>query len=131
MDAKKSSYYNYSNMALLAAMAGGMALALAAGTAQQSHAQYGVSGNPTAGATPEQLAECKQYNIDRIECNEQTLLAARKGAIIEHNPTGSGTPMLSVGGSETFLYVGVLGAIFGGVAAAFFVKGRKAAVSSS
>ncbi|AIC16876.1 hypothetical protein [Nitrososphaera viennensis] len=121
---------NYYHMALLAAAAGTIALSLAAGTAQQSHAQYGVSGNPTAGATPDQLEECKKYNIDRIECNEQTLLAARKHAIIEENPNGSGTPMLSIGGNETLLYVGALGAIFGGVAAAFFAKGRKAATTS-
>lgn len=115
-------------MALLAAAAG-IALALAAGTVQQSHAQYGVNGNPTAGATPDQLAECAKYNIDRIECNEQTLLAARKWVTTHENPNGSGTPMLSIGGNETLLYVGALGAIFGGVAAAFFAKGRKAAAS--
>jgi hypothetical protein len=125
-----TNYYQYT--ALVAAAAGMMiALALAAGTVQQAHAQYSVNGNPTAGATPDQLAECKKYNIDRIECNEQTLLAARKHAIIEENPTGSGTPMLSIGGNETLLYVGALGAIFGGVAAAFFVKGRKAATTAS
>lgn len=117
-------------MVLLAAMAA-IAFALAAGTVQQSHAQYGVSGNPTAGATPAQLAECKQYNIDRIECNEQTLLAARKWEITHQNPNGSGTPMLSIGSNEALLYVGALGAVFGGVAAAFFVKGRKASPSSA
>jgi hypothetical protein len=114
-------------MALLAAA--GIALALAAGTVQQSHAQYGVNGNPTAGATPDQLAECAKYNIDKIECNEQTLLAARKWVTTHENPNGSGTPMLSIGGNETLLYVGALGAIFGGVAAAFFAKGRKTAAS--
>ncbi|HVX02879.1 MAG TPA: hypothetical protein VHA09_06965 [Nitrososphaera sp.] len=125
MDTAKNRY-----IVLLAAMAA-IAFALAAGTVQHSHAQYGVSSNPTAGATPEQLAECKQYNINRIECNEQTLLAARKWAITHQNPNGSGTPMLSIGGSETLLYVSALGAVFGGVAAAFFAKGRKTSPSSS
>jgi hypothetical protein len=120
---------NYASILLVAATAG-IFLALTAGIIQQSHAQYGVTGNPTAGATPDQLAECKQYNIDRTECNEQTILAARKWAITHQNPTGSGTPMLSIGGSETLLYVGVLGVIFGGVAAAFFLKGRKVATTS-
>ncbi|AIF85007.1 hypothetical protein NTE_02972 [Candidatus Nitrososphaera evergladensis SR1] len=125
MDTTATNYYT----ALLAAA--GVALALAAGTVQQSHAQYGVSGNPTAGATPDQLAECEKYNIDRIECNEQTILAARKWAITHENPNGSGTPMLSIGGNETLLYVGALGAIFGGVAAAFFVKGKKTTSATS
>lgn len=105
--------------------AAGLFLAIAGG-AQQSYAQYGVSGNPTAGATEEQLAECDDYGIPREECNEHTLLAARKKQVIEENREGSGTPMISIDGSETWLYVGVLGAVFGGVAAAFFVRGRSA-----
>jgi len=113
---------NYISVLLAAA---GITLALAAGMVQQSRAQYGVSGNPTAGVTPNQLAECNAYGINRIECSEQTLLAARKWAITHQNPNGSGTPMLSIGANETFLYVGVLGAIFGGVAAAFFARGKK------
>ncbi len=105
--------------------AAGLFLAVS-GAAPQAYAQYGVPGNPTAGVTDEQLAECDDYGIAREECNEHTLLAARRGEIIKQNPNGSGTPMISIGGSETWLYVGVLGAIFGGVAAAFFVRGRGA-----
>jgi hypothetical protein len=37
---------------------------------------------------------------------------------------GSGTPMLGVNIDQTALFVGVLVAIFGGVAAAFFVMSR-------
>jgi hypothetical protein len=37
---------------------------------------------------------------------------------------GSGTPMLGTNVSETVIMIVVLAAIFGGVAAAFFVKGR-------
>jgi hypothetical protein len=37
---------------------------------------------------------------------------------------GSGTPMLGTNISETVIVIGILTAIFGGVAAAFFVKGR-------
>lgn len=110
-------------IALLAAT--GLFLAIAGG-AQQSYAQYGVSGNPTAGATEGQLAECADYGIPREECNEHTLLAARKNEIIKQNRDGSGTPMISIDGSGTWLYVGALGAIFGGVAAAFFIRGRGA-----
>lgn len=108
-------------IALLAAA--GIFLAVAS-SAQQAYAQYGVPGNPTARVTQEQLEECKDYGIPRAECNEHTLLAARKGQIAKENPNGSGTPMISIDGSQTWVFVGVIGAIFGGVAAAFFVKGR-------
>jgi hypothetical protein len=37
---------------------------------------------------------------------------------------GSGTPMLGSNVSETVIMIAVLTAIFGGVAAAFFLKGR-------
>ena len=37
---------------------------------------------------------------------------------------GSGTPMLGTNISETVIMIVILTAIFGGVAAAFFVKGR-------
>lgn len=111
-------------IALLAAA--GIFLAAIGSAPQQAHAQYGVPGNPTGGVTPDQLAECEGYDIQRSECNEHTLLAARKGQIAKENPNGSGTPMISIDGSGTWMFVGVLGAIFGGVAAAFFVKGRGA-----
>jgi hypothetical protein len=108
-------------IALLAAV--GIFLAVA-GSAQQAYAQYGVPGNPTAGATPEQLAECEEYGIARSECTEHTLLAARRVHGLNENLGGSGTPMISIGGDQTWVFVGVLGAIFGGVATAFFVRGR-------
>ena len=92
-----------------------------------AHAQYGVSGSPVAGATPEQQAECKQYGIAMSECTENALLAKRRLIYANDNPsTGSGTPMLSTQEGQTWVFIGVLAAIFGGVAAAFFFRGRGA-----
>jgi hypothetical protein len=92
-----------------------------------AHAQYGVEGSPVAGATEEQLAECEQYGIARAECTENALLAKRRLIYAQDNPsTGSGTPMLSTQEGQTWVFIGVLAAIFGGVAAAFFFRGRGA-----
>jgi hypothetical protein len=40
---------------------------------------------------------------------------------------GSGTPMLGTNINETTIFIAVLVAIFGGVAAAFFIKSRSGA----
>lgn len=98
-----------------------------AASVQPAQAQYGVGGNPTTGATPQQLQECEQYGIAKTECNEHTILAKMRLTYAQENPaTGSGTPMLSTQAGQTWVFIGVLAAIFGGVAAAFFFKGRGA-----
>ncbi|MER3407621.1 MAG: hypothetical protein C4292_02180 [Nitrososphaera sp.] len=115
-------------MAAIAVMACALAFAGQA-PQQQSYAQYGVSGNPMAGASDEQLAKCKELDIDRSQCNEHTILAKER---VKHalettygnKPEGSGTALFK--GNETWVYIGVLGAIFGGVATAFFARGRSA-----
>lgn len=92
-----------------------------------AHGQYGVEGSPVAGATQEQLEECDQYGIPRAECTENAILAKRRLIYAQDNPsTGSGTPMLSTQEGQTWVFIGVLAAIFGGVAAAFFFRGRGA-----
>jgi hypothetical protein len=94
---------------------------------QAAFAQYGVSGSAVKGATPEQQKECDQYGIAKAECTENALLAKRRLIYAQDNPsTGSGTPMLSTQEGQTWVFIGVLAAIFGGVAAAFFFKGRGA-----
>ncbi|HKU49330.1 MAG TPA: hypothetical protein VJP79_05225 [Nitrososphaera sp.] len=88
-------------------------------------AQYGVGGNPTTGATPAQLEECANLGIDRSICTENAILAKHRLTQAQSNPsTGSGTPMLSTDTGQMIAFIGILGAIFGGVAAAFFFKGR-------
>lgn len=105
-----------------------LAAALVAATAVQSaQAQYGTSGNPTAAPTQEQLEECEKYNINKSECNEHTILAKRRVVEATNNPNGSGTPLLSITGEGTWTFIGLLGAVFGGISAAFFLRGRKAA----
>jgi hypothetical protein len=88
-------------------------------------AQYGVQGSPVAGATPAMLEECARLGIDKSICTENNILAKHRLTQAQENPsTGSGTPYLSTGIGPTVAIIGVLGAIFGGVAAAFFFKGR-------
>jgi hypothetical protein len=101
-------------------------LLLAFASSAPAHAQYG--GNPGTAVTEGQIAECQGLGIDRQECNEHNVLAARRVAIAHQNPaSGSGTPMISLGDDQAWVFIGMLGAVFGGVAAAFFVKGRTGA----
>lgn len=106
------------------------ALALAAAIPiQAAFAQYGTAGNPTAGVTKEQLAECDELGIERAQCNEHNILAKKrvlssKQTTYGNQAEGSGTAFFA--GNETWIFIGTLGAVFGGVAAAFFVKGRRA-----
>jgi hypothetical protein len=87
-------------------------------------AQYGVGGSPVAGATPAQLEECARLGIEKSICTENNILAKHRLTQAQENPaTGSGTPY-NTGIGPTVAIIGVLGAIFGGVAAAFFFKGR-------
>ncbi len=93
---------------------------------QTAYAQ-GLYGGGAGTASPEQLKDCEQLGIDRNECNDTTILAKRRLIAAQDNPlTGSGTPMLSTDSGQMAVFIGVLGAIFGGVAAAFFFKGRGA-----
>ena len=91
----------------------------------------GYGGAPAGGGTasPEQLQECQTLKIDRSVCSDTTILAKRR--LVDATQTtygnqayGSGTPFFQGGG--TLVMIGVLGAIFGGVAAVFFFKGRGA-----
>jgi hypothetical protein len=93
---------------------------------QTAYAQ-GLYGGGGGTATPEQLKECDSLQIPQSECNDTTILAKRRLIAAQDNPsTGSGTPMLSTNSGQMAVFIGVLGAIFGGVAAAFFLKGRGA-----
>lgn len=95
---------------------------------QVAMAQY--TGSPGGGtATPEQLERCEELGIERSQCNDITILAKERVTSAQtttygNNPEGSGTPYFR--GLETWGIIGALAAIFGGVAAAFFFKGRGA-----
>ena len=89
--------------------------------------QQGQTGGSVGTASPEQLQECEQLDIPAGTCNDVNILAKQRLTAAQENPaTGSGTPMLSTSSGQLIVFIGVLGAIFGGVAAAFFLRGRGA-----
>jgi hypothetical protein len=103
------------------------ALAVLSSMMSVAYGQYGGGGASVGSASPEQLQECQQLGIPRENCNDVTILAKKRLTAAEENPsTGSGTPMLSTESGQMAVFIGVLAAIFGGVAAAFFFKGRGA-----
>lgn len=98
--------------------------AVGIGSTPQAFAQYFGGGGT---ASPEQIEECKTLGIEENQCSDTTILAKKRLINAQNNPsTGSGTPMLSTETGQMAIFIGVLGAIFGGVAAAFFFKGRGA-----
>jgi hypothetical protein len=76
---------------------------------QFASAQYG-AGDTTPGSIEEQLNLAK----------EKISNAKQAGAY------GSGTPMLGTNISDTVIFIGIMVAIFGAVAAAFFYRSRTA-----
>ncbi|MDQ3852737.1 MAG: hypothetical protein M3299_07885 [Thermoproteota archaeon] len=115
------------NKPIMAALA---AMAVLTSTMSIAYAQYGGAGTTSGSigtASPEQLQECEQLGVPRENCNDVTILAKKRLTAAQENPaTGSGTPMLSTSEGQLIVFIGVLGAIFGGVAAAFFFRGRGA-----
>jgi hypothetical protein len=85
-----------------------IASAFALPVIQMAKAQY---GGTTGGNIEEQLKLAKAKITN----------AKSAGAY------GSGTPMLGTNVNETTIFIAVLVAIFGGVAAAFFIKSRSGA----
>jgi hypothetical protein len=103
------------------------ALAVFTSTTSLAYAQYGGTGGSTGTASPEQLQECEQLGIPRENCSDVTILAKKRLTAAQENPaTGSGTPLLSTEAGSLTVFIGVLAAIFGGVAAMFFFRGRGA-----
>ena len=97
--------------------------AVGIGSTPQAFAQY--FGGDSAPLTQEQLDKCATYNIN--PCTQNAILAKERLIAAQQNPsTGSGTSMLTTETGTTVAFIGILGAIFGGVAAMFFFKGRGA-----
>ena len=112
------------NKPIIAALA---AMAVLSSTMGVAYAQYTGPGASVGTASPEQLQECEQLGVPRENCSDVTILAKKRLTAAQENPaTGSGTPMLSTESGQMTVFIGVLAAIFGGVAAAFFFKGRGA-----
>ena len=106
-------------------MMAGLFTAVGLGSAPQAFAQYfGGGGEPLTQA---QLDFCEKYQV--APCTQNGILAKERvlgaqSTQYGNNPEGSGTPYFT--GLETWGVIGALAAIFGGVAAAFFIKGRGA-----
>ena len=104
---------------------------LAAAVSIPAFGQYGGPGGGAQVATPEQIEECKQLGIPVFTCTEHLILAKKRLINAQQNPsTGSGTSMLSSTFGDMGVFIAALGAIFGGVAAAFFVMSRKKAATA-
>ncbi len=87
-------------------------------------AQYGGGGGAPV-ATPEQIEECKQLGIPVFTCSEHQILAKKRiTAGYQPGAYGSGTPLFGKTFGDMGALMAVLGAVFGGVAAAFFYKSR-------
>ncbi len=122
------------NKPIIVALAVFFTAAVSVMSVQQAYAQ-GYAGSGTDIVTEETKAKCDQYGIPASQCTElnviakERLITAQKTAY-GNNPMGSGTSMIAQEASTTWVFIGVLAAIFGGVAAAFFLRGRGAAPPS-
>ncbi len=93
---------------------------------QQSYAQYPqYDGTGTVGISEETLQRCKDLGIRESQCTEANVLAKERVDWFKDN-RGSGTPLFAFESGQLFVFIGALGAVFGGVAAAFFAMGRRA-----
>jgi hypothetical protein len=82
----------------------------------------------SAFALPAIQIATAQYGTTGGNIEEQLKLAKSKITNSRQaGAYGSGTPMLGTNINETTIFIGVIVAIFGGVAAAFFVKSRSGA----
>lgn len=122
MNSKSLGSMNKPMIMAIAALA--VVVSMGATTVPQAFAQLYGGGGGTA--TPAQLEECDSLGIERSICNDTTILAKKRLTAANANPqTGSGTPYFDPTRPEgTWVMLGALGAIFGGVAAAFFFRGR-------
>ena len=105
---------------VVAAIAVGLLAVLTA--QQQSYAQYG-DGIPvgSVGISQDTLEKCIALDIDRTQCTESNVLLKERGNLVGG---GSGTSFIAQEVGQMVTIIGVLGAIFGGVAAAFFLMGK-------
>ena len=87
---------------------------------QPSHAQYGGTG---VGVSEETLQKCKDLDIPTAQCSESMVLLKQRMDLTTGK--GSGTPMLATETGQMILFIGLLGAIFGSVAAGFIVMGKR------
>lgn len=103
----------------------GVAILLVTTTTGSVWAQYGEGTDLSQTATPEQLEECKSLGIPEFTCTQGTILAKKRvTSAAATGAYGSGTSMITQTFGEMGAILGILAAIFGGVAVAFFAKSR-------
>jgi hypothetical protein len=109
-------------LAILSIMAGVIALGLSSANIAMAQLYSGGGGaGSDITASPQQLEECKKLGIPEFACTQTAILAKRRIITSEQSGAyGSGTPMLGRTFGELGGYVAALGAIFGGISAAFF-----------
>ena len=95
------------------------AMVLALLSVQQSYAQYAGTG---AEVSEETLQKCQTLQIEKAQCTESNVLARERVGMTDG--AGSGTAFLAKESGQMITLIGVLGALFGGVAGAFFLMGK-------
>jgi hypothetical protein len=86
---------------------------------QQSYAQYAGTGTEVSEET---LQKCQTLQIEKAQCTESNVLARERVGLTDG--AGSGTAFLAKESGQMITLIGVLGALFGGVAGAFFLMGK-------
>ena len=69
------------------------------------------------------MQKCLDLKIEMAQCTEANVLLKERVGMTEG--AGSGTAMIATETGQMVALIGVLGAVFGGVAGAFFVMGKK------
>ena len=96
---------------------------------RQVFAQYPQAPDSgSVGISAKTLQKCADMGIPRAECSDQTILLKER---LKAVGGGSGTSMFAKSSDQMFIFVGALGAIFGGVAAAFLIQSRRANLRES
>ena len=102
---------------IVVAIAAGLLAVLSA--QQQSYAQYVGSGIEVSEET---LQKCQALGIEKSQCTEANVLARERVEMIDGE--GSGTAFIAKESGQMVTLIGILGAVFGGVAGAFFLMGK-------
>ena len=103
---------------------------LAALSAQQASAQYGDNlplGPSGTAVSEEMLKRCADLGILRVQCSDASIVQAERVELATNSvEKGSGTSMITTELGQMVIFIGALGAVFGGIAGAFYIMGRKA-----
>lgn len=122
-----ASHYNICMKQLFAiGIAMGLLVVL---SGQLANAKYGDGlhlGSQGSAVSDEMLGRCGDLKISRVQCNQVSILQAERMELATNSKEkGSGTSMITDELGQMVAFIGGLGAVFGGIAAAFYLKGRR------